>query len=64
MVDWSTPIEPLEKMENTGIQLVDGIYAVQKDGQWVTKLHSIVDFVKDLLYTVDIANDKMITSFC
>ncbi|CAK87578.1 unnamed protein product (macronuclear) [Paramecium tetraurelia] len=64
IVDYRCHIELLPKMEKVEIHVSDGVYAVQQDGHWLTKMHSIKEFIKDLLTFVEIANDKMISGWC
>ncbi|CAD8192226.1 unnamed protein product [Paramecium octaurelia] len=64
IVDYRCHIELLPQMEKVEIHVSDGVYAVQQDGHWLTKMHSIKEFIKDLLTFVEIANDKMISSWC
>lgn len=64
IIDWSQKIPAEGILKDCETVLVNGVYSVQQGGQWITRLHSIVNFVQDLLLMVQLTSDKMITSFC
>lgn len=63
-VNWSQYIQPVPASADAELQLVDGVYVVQVGGRWMVHVPTILDFIKHLLMTVEIANDKMITTYC
>lgn len=52
------------RLEETEVHLVDGVYMVKRKGSWLMRLPSMLVYLQDLLLTVEISNDKIISSFC